>query len=49
MRDIVGAVKFQRGMKYDFYEEVSPKQAFRLATAMRRMHPHGMPHRLIAE
>ena len=49
MRDIVGAVKFQRGMKCDFYEEVSPKQAFRLATAMRRMHPRGMPHRLIAE
>ena len=32
-----------------FLKEVSPKQAFRLATAMRRMHPRGMPHRLTAE
>ena len=42
----------REGFKADylsFHKEVSPKQAVRLATAMRRMHPRGMPHRLIAE
>ena len=49
IRGAVGAVKYQSGINGDFIRKLAQSKPLRLAAAMRRMHPRGMPHRLIAE
>jgi len=49
IRGEVGAVKLLSVRKCDFIRKLAQSRPLRPATAVRRMHPRGMPHRHIAE